>query len=130
MMDPVVHGVAPRPLGAAAPAASAPTAEGSNPRRQRLERATQGFEALFLSYLVKSMHTEEGLFGDTADAGAGNGVLREFADEQLAQALASGGGIGLSSMLLTHLAARIDAAEVAAPAPASPRPAEEKVDQP
>jgi Rod binding domain-containing protein len=129
-MDNSVHGMASRPLGPAAPASVAQTSEVNSTRRERLARATQGFEALFLSYLVKSMHTDEGVFSAEDAGDAGSGLLREVADEQLAQALASRGGIGLGSMLMTTLAARLDAAQAAPGAADVVRPAAEKVNEP
>jgi Rod binding domain-containing protein len=128
-MDSRVHGVAPRPPGPAT-AAAGPAAGGANTRRQRLQRATQGFEAMFLSYLVKSMHSEEGLFADTESGSAGNDVLRELADEQMAQALASRGGIGLAPQLMATLSARLGAAATPPHAPEMPPDANEKVNEP
>jgi Rod binding domain-containing protein len=126
MMDVRVHGAAPG-SPAVAGAAGSP-ASGADADRQQLQRAAESFEALLLAQMVKSMHSQASLTGEPSDSGGD--LLRELADEQLAQALAGRGGIGLGAMLAKTLATRLDAVAPEAALAAGDANAEEKVDGP
>ncbi|MCS6953071.1 MAG: hypothetical protein RMI94_15660 [Bryobacterales bacterium] len=84
-------------LHALGPAGSAPSS--SEASRQRLEEAAREFEALLLARLLKSAR-EAGWSGwlgtDREDAAA---TALEMAEEELARALAHGGGLGLARLI-------------------------------
>lgn len=70
----------------------------------RLLEAAGQFEALLLAQLLKSMREERGWMG-TGEDQAGASML-EIAEEHLAQALASQGGLGLSGLIREALERR------------------------
>jgi Rod binding domain-containing protein len=67
----------------------------------KIGKAAHDFEALLVSQMLKSSHGENGWLGtgddDSSDTAVGMG------EEQLAQALANGGGLGLAKMIETQL---------------------------
>ncbi len=70
---------------------------------QRIAGAAQQFEALMIGQMLKSMHESDdgGWTGtDNDDAGA---QTVELAEDQLAQALAHQGGLGLAHMVVRGL---------------------------
>lgn len=91
---------------AAAGSAAARAASGTAPAMKpaevaRLRRAVQEFEAIFLEHMLKTARQTpgKGLF----PSGAGAEVYQGMADQELARAVAAGGGLGLSNLLLRHL---------------------------
>ena len=71
--------------------------------KAKIERACQDFESLLLGSLLKSMRETTQAFG-TDEKSAGSGIMSEMMDEQLATAIAKGGGLGLSKVLMDQLA--------------------------
>ncbi len=67
------------------------------PRARNVKDAAQQFEALLLGQILKSAHTES----DTQDQTSS--TIREIADEHLARALATQGGLGLARMVTQNL---------------------------
>ncbi|HEY3841257.1 MAG TPA: hypothetical protein VGL72_32020 [Bryobacteraceae bacterium] len=64
----------------------------------RIHQASQQFEALLISQILKSAHDEsEGWLG-TGDDQAGTSAMG-IAEEQFAQALSSRGGLGLANLI-------------------------------
>ncbi len=71
----------------------------------KLKRASQEFESLFLSHLLKVMRKtipESGLL----EGGIGKGVFTDIVDQNLAVDLTKGEGLGLSSLLWQSLGPR------------------------
>jgi flagellar protein FlgJ len=69
---------------------------------QSLRDATQQFETLFISQLMKSMRgtvPQSGLMG----SGGGQQLFREMLDQELAGRVAQAGGIGIGEMLYQQL---------------------------
>lgn len=84
-------------VSGAHPAAGDSSAEDAA-KAQRLQRACQEFESLFLAHLVKTMRASTEALG-AEEGTAGSGLMTEIVDEHLARALAKGGGVGLAQML-------------------------------
>jgi Rod binding domain-containing protein len=63
----------------------------------KLDKAAHDFEALLVSQMLKSSHGEGGWLG-TGDDNSGDTAIG-MGEEQLAQALANGGGLGLAKMI-------------------------------
>lgn len=85
----------------------------------RVAAAAEQFEALLIGQMLQSMH-ESGDGGwtgtDNDDAGA---PAMELADEQLAQSIASHGGLGLARLVVSGLNAKAPA-DPAQPSKAHP----------
>ena len=89
------------------------TAGTGDPHPKNVTQAAEQFEALLLSQMLKGSHDEtSGGWLGTGDDQAGSSMA-ELAEEHLAQALASRGGLGLASLIATGLK-RADAAAAAA----------------
>ncbi len=72
---------------------------------RRLRRACTEFESLFVAQMLKSMRrtvVEDGLLGNSHESR----IVKSMYDENLALALARGGGIGLGQMLFERLRVR------------------------
>jgi Rod binding domain-containing protein len=84
-----------------------------DPQPKNVTQAAEQFEALLLAQMLKGSHddTSGGWLG-TGDDQAGSSMA-ELAEEHLAQALASRGGLGLTRLIATGLK-RADAAAGAA----------------
>ena len=71
--------------------------------KNRLKKACQDFEAIFIAHLFKTMRTsseeESGLWGK----GMGNDLFRDLFDTEVARKMAYGGGIGLAELLYKGL---------------------------
>lgn len=70
--------------------------------RARLQKACTEFESIFIAYMLKSMRAavaEDGLFENSNE----RQIIQSMFDENLAQGIAKGGGIGLAKMLAKHL---------------------------
>jgi peptidoglycan hydrolase FlgJ len=70
---------------------------------EKIEHAAKQFESLLIGQMLKSMH--EGGSGGWLSTGEDQSAdsTMEMAEEQFAQALASGGGLGLSRMITQDL---------------------------
>jgi len=72
----------------------------------RLRKTCAEFESLFLNYIMKSTRsTVPG--GDYFGDKHGGEIVRSMFDETLSRQMASGGGIGLGSILFEQLKGRI-----------------------
>ena len=83
-----------------------PVKSGGDPRPQgedkKLRKISQEFEAIFLSFLMKSMRRsvpEGGLLPQ----GAGHDLYRQIFDEEIARSLAKSKGIGLADVIYREL---------------------------
>jgi Rod binding domain-containing protein len=89
------------------------TAGTGDPQPKNVTQAAEQFEALLLAQMLKGSHDEtSGGWLGTGDDQAGS-TMADLAEEHLAQALASRGGLGLTSLIATGLK-RADAAAAAA----------------
>jgi len=69
---------------------------------EKLQKAAQEFEALFVGYLLKSMRKsipESNLFGN----GISGNMYQGMFDEKIAEAVSGKGGIGLADNLIEYL---------------------------
>jgi flagellar protein FlgJ len=69
---------------------------------KRLSRACEEFEAIFISYMLKSA---EGASGENSFFGKRNegAVIRSMFNDNIALGIARGGGVGLATMLFERL---------------------------
>jgi Rod binding domain-containing protein len=68
----------------------------------RIKDAARQFEALLIGQMMKGMHDADGgWLGTGADESASSAM--EYGQEMFAQALASGGGLGLASLVASGL---------------------------
>ncbi len=89
----------------AAAGLTAPSGEprGSMENPRRIAEAAQQFEALLIGQMLKSMHeSDDGGWSGTDNDDAGAQVV-ELAEEQLAQAIARHGGLGLAQVVMRGL---------------------------
>jgi len=79
----------------------------------KIKNAAKQFEGLIIGQILKSVHeaSDDGWMGTGSDQ-SGSTAL-ELAEEQFAQAMASGGGLGLAKMVEKGLAARAKTASSA-----------------
>jgi flagellar protein FlgJ len=75
---------------------------------EKIETAAKQFEALLIGQLMKSMHDPDskGWLGDEDESSQS---AMEMAEEQFAQALANGGGLGLARMVVQGLSRSAEA---------------------
>jgi len=83
----------------------------------KLKKASQDFEALFLSYLLKSMREtaqtdKNSLFGSSR----AEKIYTSMLDEKYAQEMAKGDGMGISKVVFEQLRGTLDAGKIAADA--------------
>ncbi len=89
------------------------TAGTGDPQPKNVTQAAEQFESLLLAQMLKGAHDETtGGWLGTGDDQAGSSMA-ELAEEHLAQAMAAGGGLGLTKLIATGLK-RADAASAAA----------------
>ena len=86
-------------MPALAPGFDAP-AKGDTP--EKIEAAAKQFESLLIAQLMKSMH-ETGSKGWLGEEDESSECATEMAEVHFAQALATGGGLGLSRMIIQGL---------------------------
>ncbi len=77
---------------------------------EKIEQAAKQFESLLIAQLMKSMH-ETGSKGWLGEEDESSECASEMAEEQFAQALANGGGLGLSRMIIQGLTKSSEASE-------------------
>ena len=93
----------PSALGSTAGLEPQPT----TPQHRALLKASQAFEAVFLTQLLGSMRRtvpETGFFGGNSRPMK---IFKAMQDEEVAKAMASSGGIGLAAMLYNQMAKSI-----------------------
>lgn len=87
--------------GLLSPVLTSGAKSGEDPRR--IEGAAQQFEALLIGQMLKSTHeSDDGGWTGTDNDDAGSQAV-ELAEEQLAQAMASHGGLGLARVIARGL---------------------------
>lgn len=84
------------------PSLSTSSAKKDSPAKIR--QAAADFEALLLAQMMKSARETSGAGADGADESEENSTMIELGEQQLAQALASSGGLGIAKMVITGLA--------------------------
>jgi Rod binding domain-containing protein len=77
----------------------------SDKEKQKEVGAAKDFEALLIGQILHSVREEESGWLGTGDDDAGATALG-LGEEQLAKAMAEGGGLGLSKVIASGLAAR------------------------
>lgn len=90
----------------------------TQPERARVEHVARQLEGQFAQMLVKSMR--DASFGDSLFPGE-NQTFRDMYDQQVAQALTSGKGLGLAPMIARQLARQSGIEDAGAPAPLDTR---------
>ena len=70
---------------------------------QRVREAARDFEALLIAQMLRA--ARENSAGEENDNGSTDSI-RELAEQQIAQCLASAGGLGLSSLISQGLASK------------------------
>jgi len=77
---------------------------------EKIEQAAKQFESLLIAQLLKSSH-ETGSKGWLGEEDESSECASEMAEEQFAQALANGGGLGLARMIVQGLTKSSEASE-------------------
>jgi len=80
------------------PGAVADPQDSKTALNSKIDKAAHDFEALLVSEMLKSSHSEGGGWLGTGDDSSGDTAVG-MGEEQLAQALANGGGLGLAKMI-------------------------------
>lgn len=75
----------------------------------KLKKATEEFEAIFVTQLLKSMRSIS--LGANKEKGFGRDVMLQMADESVSRQLAKSGALGIGDILYKHLAERFDLGE-------------------
>jgi Rod binding domain-containing protein len=91
------------PLGILPPAV--PDLNQSDTEKQKEIGAAKDFEALLIGQMLRSVREEDSGWLGTGDDEAGATAFG-LGEEQLAKAMAAGGGLGLSKVIASGLAAR------------------------
>lgn len=101
------------------PAATAlPLQRSQTPERSRIEEAARGLESQFAQMLIKNMRSTT-----PGDPFGGNSTYRDMYDQQLAQELTKGRGLGLQSMIVRQLGGTASETPLPPTAPLPLRPA-------
>jgi peptidoglycan hydrolase FlgJ len=87
------------------------------PDTSKVAEAAQQFEALLISQMLRSIRESEGMGASEGDAAGASAM--GFAEEHMAQALASQGGLGLARLVVEGLQKAPANAGVGAKEPAS-----------
>ena len=77
----------------------------SGTQPQKAVKAAQDFEALLVGQMLRSVREEESGWLGTGDDDAGSTALG-LGEEELAKAVAAGGGFGLAKIIASGLAAK------------------------
>ncbi len=103
-------------LPSALPAAPGPTQTGSgaDPASPKEVSAAKDFEALLIGQMLRSAHEDGSGWLGTEDDDAGATAM-SLGEEELAKAMAQGGGFGLAKVIASGLAARRAAGDPANP---------------
>jgi Rod binding domain-containing protein len=71
---------------------------------ERIEKAAHDFEALLISQMLKAARESEGgMTGDADEQDETNSTMVELGEQQLAQALAASGGLGIAKIVIAGL---------------------------
>ena len=83
-----------------------------SPEELKLKKACQNFEAIFISYMLKTMHQESeksSLFGE----GLGSDIYKEMFDEKLAEQMSESGQMKIGDIMYKQYAPLVRASEAA-----------------
>jgi Rod binding domain-containing protein len=96
-----------------APQTGAGASQPSKSDPAKIEQAAKGFESLLISQILKSSHAagSSDWLGSGDDDDPSGDTATELAEEQFAQALASGGGLGLAKLITQGLVTESKARE-------------------
>jgi Rod binding domain-containing protein len=79
-------------------------APGSKDTPEKIQKAATDFEALLIAQLLKSARESGGgMTGDADEQDETNSTMIELGEQQLAQALAANGGLGIGKMVIAGL---------------------------
>ncbi len=81
--------------------------------QQALKKATEDFEAIFLTMMFKNMRNTVP-DGGLMEKSFGRGIYEEMQDEKMAEEIASNGGVGLAKELYQQLSQQMGYEEAAA----------------
>jgi flagellar protein FlgJ len=71
---------------------------------EKIRKAAMDFEALLIAQMLKSARESGGgMTGDADEQDETNSTLVELGEQQLAQALSSGGGLGIANIVIAGL---------------------------
>jgi Rod binding domain-containing protein len=71
---------------------------------ERIEKAAHDFEALLIGQMLKAARESEGgMTGDADEQDETNSTMVELGEQQLAQALAASGGLGIAKIVVAGL---------------------------
>jgi Rod binding domain-containing protein len=85
------------------PAPSSP-ASSSKDTPEKIGKAAMDFEALLIAQMLKSARESGGgMTGDADEQDETNSPMLELGEQQFAQALSSGGGLGIAKMVIAGL---------------------------
>ena len=83
-------------------AAVPPAAPGDSP--EKIRKLAQDFEALLIAQMLKSAREAGGgITGDADEQDETNSTVVELGEQQMAQALAASGGLGIAKMVMAGL---------------------------
>lgn len=94
------------PGGTAPPGSAAPKSPAPQPKDtpERIEKAARDFEALLIGQMLKmARESEGGMTGDADEQDETNSTMVELGEQQLAQALAASGGLGIAKIVIAGL---------------------------
>jgi peptidoglycan hydrolase FlgJ len=89
--------------------------ESADSKKAALRKAAEGFEAIFIRQLLKSMQSDisgEGMFG----GGTAGGIYTDMVNNALAESMAGKSGLGIADALMNDLTKRLGAEKIPAPA--------------
>jgi flagellar protein FlgJ len=92
----------PNPIAALPPGGAAAPTAANDPQDPSLKSACEGMEALFIQHMLTEMRKTVPKSG-LLDGGRGEEIYTSMMDGELAKQMASGRGLGLSSVLLEQL---------------------------
>jgi flagellar protein FlgJ len=85
-------------------ASSSPTTTQSKDSPEKIRKAAVDFEALLIAQMLKSARESGGgMTGDADEQDETNSTMVELGEQQLAQALSSGGGLGIANIVIAGL---------------------------
>jgi len=89
------------------------TASGATAGQERLKKAAQAFEAVFLRQMIGSMRQAD--LGDGLFDSSATDQFRDMADARVADDMARKGGFGVAEVLVKQYGAKVPAAPAVVP---------------
>ena len=87
--------------------ATAQTSQDQTSQKDKLHKAAQQFESLLVSEMLKSAHGSDGDGWLGENEAAGSDTAGQMAESQLSEALSSGKGLGLASVIERAMSSRV-----------------------